>query len=107
MNWIENRLGDWTVRYSRWIILLTLLAVGLAAIGIRNLSISNDTRVFFSEKNPKYQALKALEDTFSKEQNVVFVVAPKDGNVFTRATLAAVAELTEAGRHIPYSTRVS
>ena len=107
MNWIENRLGNWTVRYRKWIIFLTLPAVGLAAIGIRNLSISNDTRVFFSEKNPQYQALKALEDTFSKEQNVVFVVAPKDGNVFTRATLAAVAELTEAGRHIPYSTRVS
>ncbi len=107
MTWIENRIGQWVVRYRWWIILLTVPVVGLAALGIRDLRINSDTRAFFGEKNPQYQALQALENTFSKEQNVLFIVAPKDGNVFTRATLGAVAELTEAGWHIPYSSRVS
>ena len=93
MMWIEDRLGNWTVKYRWRIIFLTLPAVGLAGVGIRNLTIDNDTRVFFSEKNPQYQALKALENTFSKEQSVAFIVAPKDGNVFTRQTLAAITEL--------------
>jgi len=106
MTWIEDRLGNWTVKYRWWIILLTLPAVGLAAMGVRDLRINNDTRVFFSKKDPQYQALKALENTFSKEQSVAFVVAPKDGNVFTRATLAAVTELTESAWHLPHSTRV-
>lgn len=106
MTWIENRLGNWTVKYRWWILLLTLPVVGLPAVGMRHLRINNDTRVFFGKNNPQYQALKALENTFSKEQTVVFVVAPKDGDVFTRATLKAVAELTEAGWHLPYSNRV-
>ena len=106
MKWIEDRLGNWTVKYRWWIIFLTLPAVGLAALGIRDLTIDNDTRVFFSEKNPQYQALKALENTFSKEQSVAFIVAPQDGNVFTRPTLEAITELTEAGWHVPYAIRV-
>lgn len=106
MTRIENALGPWTVKYRWWIILLTLPVVALAALGVGRLSIINDTRVFFGQKNPQYQALKALENTFSKEQNVAFVVAPKDGNIFTRETLAAIDELTEAGWHLPHAIRV-
>ncbi len=107
MMWIEDRLGNWTVKYRWWIICLTLPAVGLAALGMRHLTIDNDTRVFFSEKNPQYRALEALENTFSKEQSVAFIVAPHDGNVFTKPTLTAITELTEASWHIPHAIRVA
>lgn len=106
MTRIENALGPWTVKYRWWIILATLPIIALAALGMIRLRIVNDTRVFFGEKNPQYQALKALENTFSKEQNVAFVVAPKDGTIFTRQTLTAIAELTEAAWQLPYSIRV-
>ncbi len=106
MTWIEQHLGRWVVKFRWWIILLTIPAIGLTALGIRNLRINNDTRVFFGKKNPQYLALKALENTFSKEQSVLFIVAPKDGNVFTRRALSAISELTETGWHIPHSARV-
>ncbi len=106
MTRIEDSLGDWVVKHRWWIILLTVPTIGLAALGIRHLHINNDTRVFFGEHNPQYQALKALENTFSKEQSVLFAVAPADGNVFTRRTLTVIAELTDAGWQLPYSSRV-
>jgi predicted RND superfamily exporter protein len=37
---------------------------------------------------------------------VLFVIAPKDGKVFTRETLSAVAELSKESWQIPYSLRV-
>ncbi len=52
------------------------------------------------------QALEALENTYTKDDNVFIVLAPKHGNVFTRQTLAAVQELTDACWKIPYSSRV-
>jgi hypothetical protein len=107
MIWIEEHLGAWVVKYRWWIIGVFLPTIGLAAVGIPRIEISNDTRVFFAEDNPDYQALKALERIYSKEQSVFFILAPKDGNVFTRDALAAVAELTEAGWHVPYSIRVN
>ncbi len=107
MKWIESYLGGWVIRYRWWIILLAIPAMSIAALGIRHIRVSNDTRVFFSEQNPDYQALQALEHTYSKEQSVFFILAPRDGNVFTPQTLAAVSELTEAGWRIPYSARVN
>ena len=100
-------LGDWVVR-RRWaVILSTFVIAGALATGIRDLRICNDTRVFFGEENPDYLALKALEHVYSREQSVFFVVAPHDGNVFTRRTLTAVTELTEAGWQVPFSTVVN
>ena len=52
------------------------------------------------------QALEAFENTYTKDNNVFFVIAPKNGNVFTRETLAAVKELTEASWKMPHSSRV-
>jgi predicted RND superfamily exporter protein len=107
VTWIEEHLGTWTVKYRWWIICTFIPVISIAAVGIPRIRISNDTRVFFAENDPDYQALKAIERTYSKEQSVFFILAPQDGNVFTRDCLTAVAELTEAACRMPYSVRVN
>lgn len=106
MAWFEDVFGQWVVKNRWWIIIATIIILVTAASGIRFLTINNDTRVFFSEENPQLQALEALENTYNKIDNVLFVIEPHDGNVITRETLAAVAELTEGSWQIPYSSRV-
>ena len=107
MHTFEILFGNWVVR-KRWWIIVASLVLGLAAAsGGRLLSFVNDSRVFFSEENPQLQALEALENTYVKNENVFFILAPKDGDVFTRKTLTAVEELTEAAWQIPYSSRVN
>jgi len=91
----------------RWpVVLLTLLVVALGASGVRLLSMSNDYRMFFSEDNPQLQAFEQLQNTYTKTDNVLFVVSPKDGQVFTRATLSQLEWLTEQAWQLPYSIRV-
>lgn len=102
----EAAFGEWVVRYRWWLIVGTIPVVFAAASGARFLTFNNDLRVFFSEENPQLQALEALENTYNKIDYVLFAIAPKDGDVFTRETLAAVEELTEASWQIPYSSRV-
>jgi predicted RND superfamily exporter protein len=106
MNKFEANLGTYVVKYRWWIIVATILTVASAAGGMRLLTFNNDLRIFFSEKNPQLQALQALENTYNKIDNILFVIAPKDSNVFTRETLIAVEALTEASWQIPYSSRV-
>jgi len=89
------------------ILVLAMAAVAFCAAGLPRLTINNNTRAFFGPHNPQYLALQAFEKTYRNEQNVLLVIAPKDGHVFTRSTLAAVAELTEAAWQIPYSHRVT
>ena len=63
-------------------------------------------RMFFSEENPQLNAFEQLQNTYTKNDNVLFVIAPQNGKVFTRETLSAVAELTREAWQIPYSIRV-
>ncbi len=91
----------------RWLAFVAVIGVAvLAASGARFLSFSNDYRVFFSEENPQLLAFEQLQNTYTKSDNVLFVIAPKDGDVFTPKTLAAVEWLTEQAWQIPYSIRV-
>jgi predicted RND superfamily exporter protein len=106
MSRFERIFGQFVVKQRWWIIMATVMVVLASASGVRFLTISNDTRVFFSEENPQLQALEALENTYSKDNNVLFVIAPENANVFTRNTLAAVEDLTQASWQMPYSSRV-
>lgn len=91
----------------RWaIILLTVLVVGGIASGGRFLQFTNDYRVFFSEDNPQLQAFENLQDTYTRNDNVLIMLLPKSGEVFEPETLNAVVDLTERAWQIPYSVRV-
>ncbi len=85
MDRFEADFGKWVVKRRWWLLVATVIVAFTAASGMRLLRFSNDGRVFFSGQNPQLKALEALEDTYTKNQSVLFVVAPKDGNVFSKA----------------------
>ena len=91
----------------RWaVIFLMLFFIGMSASGGRFLAFSTDYRVFFSEDNPQLKAFENLQNTYTKNDNVLIAVEPKNGGVFTAETLAVVKEVTTAAWQIPYSIRV-
>ncbi|MFQ5580034.1 MAG: RND family transporter [Nitrospiria bacterium] len=101
-----KRLGEWVIRF-RWLIIVSTLGLALAAgSGGRFLGFSTDYRVFFGKDNPQLQAFERLQDTYTKNDNVLFAIAPDDGKVFTRETLSLVEDLTKDAWQIPYSLRV-
>jgi len=102
----ENALGSWVIRHRLWIIVATLLITIVSVMGASHLSLITNYRVFFSAENPQLLAFEALEKTYAKNDNVLFVLSPRDGQVFTRSTLKAITDITEQSWQIPYSTRV-
>lgn len=94
------------VRWRWWVVLSSIALTAVAAVGLGNLTFSNNYRVFFSEQNPQLREFEALEKIYTKNDTVVFVLQPADRNVFTREFLSIVHELTEKAWKIPHSTRV-
>jgi len=91
----------------RWLVLIVLLLFAvLATAGVKRLSMTTDFRVFFSGENPQLSAFDKMQNTYTKNDNVLIVIAPKDKQVFTPATLAAVEDLTQRSWKIPHSIRV-
>jgi len=91
----------------KWLtVILSVLWILAMGAGAQHLTFTNDYRVFFGEDNPQLVAFENIQDTYSKNDNVMFLLVPEDGQVFTRETLGAVAWLTERAWETPYSTRV-
>jgi len=106
MHKFEQAYSRWVMNNRLLIIIATLLLVALVGRGAGFLEFTNNYRVFFGEDNPELLAFEALEKTYTKNDNVLFVITPKDGNVFTPKNLAVIKDLTDKSWQIPYSSRV-
>ena len=98
--------GELILQYPKLVLIIGLILALIASSGMARLASTPDNRVFFGKDNPHLQALEALEDTYTKTDNVFIAMAPVDGNLADPQTLSAVRELTEAAWKIPYSSRV-
>jgi predicted RND superfamily exporter protein len=108
-----SRIDQWAERFTRgvirwrWpVVLLSVVLTGLAGSGARGLFFDTNYRAFFSDENPQLTAFEALQNIYTKNDNLLFVVAPADGEAFTSATLTAVEELVEEAWQLPYALRV-
>lgn len=91
----------------RWLVLLvTILATLGVASGGRFLSFTSDYRVFFGDDNPQLNAFEGLQDIYTKTDNILFVLKPNNGKIFTPQWLQVVQDVTEESWQIPYSIRV-
>lgn len=101
------RYTEWILKWRYLVIILSLVVVGIVGSGAPNLMpFSNDYRVFFSKDNPQLNAFENLQNTYTKDDNVMFVISPKNAKVFTPETLAAVQAITLEAWQIPHSIRV-
>ena len=103
---MAEALTNSIVRWRWFVILATLIVVGLSAIGAKNLTISTSYQAFFSPEYSQLVAFKQFQKTYSKTDNILFVVQPVDKKIFTPKTAAAIEKLTESAWQIPFATRV-
>lgn len=103
---LGTRVAKTAIRY-RWLILAaSLMAVMFMGYGAKNVGFNSDYHVFFSEDNPQLLAYDALQNKYTKDDNVFIVLEPEDGKVFTKKTLSAIEGLTQKSWKTPYSSRV-
>lgn len=99
-------LADFVVR-RRWLVLLaSLIVAGAAVAGLGRLEFVTDYRVFFGDDNPELIAFDQFQDTFTRNDNLLFVVKPRNGDVFDVEHLSAIETLTARAWELPYASRV-
>jgi hypothetical protein len=105
VNAFAKNWAEFVIKFKWPVLLLTLvLALGMASQG--KMEFDGDYHVFFSESNPELEAFDALQEKYTKDDNIVIVLAPDNGEVFTRDNLIAIEELTASAWNTPYSSRV-
>lgn len=106
MNNSATQWAKWVLARPWSLIILSIVIVMMAASGARFLSVTNDYRVFFRADNPQRIAHENLQSSYTKDDNILIVLQPKNGKVFVPANLHAIRQLTEAAWKVPHSLRV-
>lgn len=91
---------------NKWTVIISslLLVMGLASQG--KMEFDGDYHVFFSKSNPELEAFDALQEKYTKDDNVILVLSPSNKDIFTKENLTAIEELTRNSWNTPYSSRV-
>lgn len=100
------KFADFVIKYRWLVIALTLITVGIAASGASNLGFASNYRVFFSKANPELNAFESFQNTYTKNDNIMYVIQPKDKDLTKADVAAAIEDLTEQAWQIPFAIRV-
>lgn len=102
----SERLATLVVK-ARFITLIATAAIFyLCFLGMQNIKFSTDYRIFFSHDNPHMLAFENLQETYTKDDSLLFVIESKQGNIFEQKTLSMIEALTDEGWTVPFSSRV-
>ena len=101
-----NYYSEFIIKF-KWLVLpACILLAFICGYGIKNIVFETDYRIFFSDKNPNLIAFENLQNTYSRNDVVQFVIKPNEGDIFNPKTLESIRKLTRDSWQIPYSTRV-
>jgi predicted RND superfamily exporter protein len=101
-----EKIGRWII-HRKWFVISVMFLVAVGAMsGVSHLRINNDYHEYFSDENPQLKAYDALQQKYTKDDNVYIMLQPKNGNVFTKEILKAIENLVERAWKTPYSSRV-
>jgi len=103
---VISQLGFFVTTYPKRIVLVASLIMLSLSAGMKNLEFKNDYRVYFSKENPQLLAFEAIQATYSKSDNILFVVEPAKGDVFIPEVLQAIHQLTQEAWQLPFARRV-
>ncbi len=105
VNTFTKKWAEFIIKFKWPVMFVTaVVAFGLASQG--KMEFDGDYHVFFSESNPELEAFDALQEKYTKDDNVILVLTPDNGDIFTKENLKAIEELTAESWHTPYSSRV-
>lgn len=83
-----------------------LLPTLVLSIGVKDLTVSAETRVLAGPDNPVRLDLERFEQRFAQNNNLLFVVTLDDKGIFTAEGLRAVDAITSRAWALPYASRV-
>ena len=102
---MNSTLSSRILDYKYWVVLIFMGICLFVASGAQHIKLATDYRVFFSEDNPWLLQFDELEATYTKADTLMFIISPKDEDVFTQETLTAVLETTDRVWQLPYVLR--
>ena len=98
--------AEWMLRRRALVISMSIALAAVVAFGMRGLAFSVEYRDFFGGADLRVAEFDAMQKSYTKSDNVLIVLQPVSGKVFTRETLTAVNWITQRAWKLPHASRV-
>jgi len=91
-----------------WTLVTAVLVVGIAleTKQFTEFQYHSGPYLYFTDDNTDFQTLQEMESRYAPDTSLMFVFTPQKGDIFTRESLSAIEEITEAAWTLPYVNRV-
>ncbi len=100
--WVTQLLFS---RWGKWLWLWAVVATIIAAVGLKNMSLASDYKVFFDEDDTGLQLLEQMQNTYTTTENV-FIMVESPSDIYNQKSLSLLHEMTEQLWLVPHVTRV-
>ena len=97
MTQMEKNIINFLMRYRNWLAVLSVLATILFSYGARDLYLESDYKIFFEDDEPALVSHEAIQDIYTKTDNLAILLRPESGDVFNARVLGLIHELSEQG----------
>lgn len=91
-----------------WLCIATwLMLMSAAMVGMPNIVVDASYRAFFDQQDPLLKRMDEIQAEFSSGDSLVFMLAAREGDMFTPRTLQALEQVTEQAWTLPEAIRVN
>ena len=91
---------------SRWLLFITIILTIISAVGLKNMGLSSDYKIFFDKNDNDLIVLESIESTYTATDNVFIMIASMQGDIYNPATFKLIYQLTQQLWTVPYVSRV-
>ena len=93
-------------RRPKTTLLLSLILAAVSSAGLMQLKPNHDYKAFFQPNDPWLLASENIQDTYTRDQNIMLVVRSSEDSLFTESGMRCLWKATDAGWELPFVTRV-
>ncbi|MEM6579631.1 MAG: MMPL family transporter [Pseudomonadota bacterium] len=102
----QDRFINLILQYPLWMLTINAALVAVIAIGASRLQVETGIDIFFADDDPNLLAQRSLDETYGREDNILFIVEAVNGDIFTPENLISLVALTLEAWQMPNSRRV-
>jgi predicted RND superfamily exporter protein len=91
---------------SRWLLFFAIIVTLISIVGLKNMGLASDYKIFFDENDKELQVLEVMENTYSTTDNVFIMIKPSQTEIYNTQTITLLHQFTQALWQVDNVTRV-
>ncbi len=81
---MNDRIATWLVERRLLLSAISMVLIVALGAGLAQLKFNSSYKIFFKDDNVQLLAHEQIQDTYTKTDNLMFVVEPLDKEVFSK-----------------------